>query len=141
MTRPRARPRLHPCPRRPAAAAALAVLAVLAALCIGACGALPPQAPLSWARQLEGATSGISTACGEAYIVTAFPGHDRAQLRTLEVDAGGSARKLARVYRRNPDWVYQGETVRQIVGASSSMLGSCGLHGARGVLRRATADG
>lgn len=137
----RAAPAAPAAPAVPAAPAGVAALAVLVALCIGGCGALPPQAPLAWARKLDVATSGISTACGEAYIVSEFSGQDRAQLRTLEATAGESARKLARVYRRNPDWVYQGETVRQIVGASSSMLHSCGLRGARDVLRRATAHG
>jgi hypothetical protein len=48
---------------------------------------------------------------------------------------------LAAVYDRGPAWIYQGETVRQIVGDSYVMLSACGLHAARDALRRATARG
>jgi hypothetical protein len=80
----------------------------------------------------------MSTACGLAYQVTAFPGSHRADLITLNVTASSKAKKLAEVYRRNPDWIYQGQTVRQIVGASLSMLDSCGLQQARRFLLHAT---
>jgi hypothetical protein len=114
-------------------AAALTAAAVLAA-----CGPTPPQAPFAYAKKLDSATSGISTACGLASQVTAFPGDHRSDLITLNVSAISKAKKLAEVYHRNPDWIYQGETVRQVVGASLSMLDSCGLHRARRFLARAT---
>lgn len=110
-----------------------------AALTLTACGPTPPQAPLSAAKTLNDATGDISTACGEAYQVTAFPGSDRSLLTTLEATASSAARKLAGVYRRNPAWIYQGQTVGQIVSDADTMLGACGLHGARTVLRQATA--
>ena len=50
-------------------------LAVAAAVGIAGCGPLPPQAPLAIAKKLDSSTSDISTACGEAYQVAAFPGH------------------------------------------------------------------
>lgn len=112
--------------------------AVGAALALTGCGALPPQAPLPYAKKLDSATSGISTACGLASQVTAFPGDHHADLATLEVTASASARKLARVYRRNSSWVYQGETVGQIVSDSLSLLDSCGLSRARAALRQST---
>jgi hypothetical protein len=109
------------------------------AIALGACGATQPQAPLHYAQALDSATSGISTACGEAYQVTAFPGDHRAELITLEVTASSSARRLADVFARNPAWIYQEETVRQIVHESASMLAACGLGGARDELLRAVA--
>jgi hypothetical protein len=118
-----------------------AAVAVTAACALAACGATPPQAPLPYAKKLDSATSGISTACGLAEQVTAFPGDHRKDLITLEVTAGSSGLKLASVYRRNPAWIYQGETVRQIVTDSVSLLGSCGLRGAQTQLKRATRRG
>lgn len=89
--------------------------------------------------KLSVATSGISTACGLAYQLTAFPGDDhRSGLETLEATASSSAEKLASVYRRNPAWIYQGETVHDIVRDALSMLDACGLPGAKSTLLRAT---
>jgi hypothetical protein len=112
-------------------------VAVAVASTLGACGPTPPQAPLPYAKKLDSATSAISTACGLAEQVTAFPGGHRRDLITLEVTASSSGFKLASVYRRNPAWIYQGETVRQIVTDSVSLLGSCGLHAAQTTLKRA----
>jgi hypothetical protein len=112
--------------------------ALIAALALAACGPLPPQAPLPYAKKLDSATSGISTACGLAEQVSAFSGQHDKDLITLEVTAGNSSRKLASVYHKNPAWIYQGETVRQIVTDSVSLLGSCGLHSAQAELKRAT---
>jgi hypothetical protein len=108
----------------------------LVGLVAAACGATPPQAPLPYAKKLDSATSGISTACGEASQVTAFAGDHRADLITLEVTAGSSARKLASVYLKNRKWIYQGETVSEIVNDSFSLLGSCGLRQAQTELKR-----
>ncbi len=115
-----------------------AVAALAAALTLAACGPTPPQAPLPYAKKLDSATSGISTACGLAEQVTAFAPRQGKDLITLEVTAGASGLKLASVYRRNPAWIYQGETVRQIVTDSVSLLGSCGLKNAQTELKRAT---
>jgi hypothetical protein len=115
-----------------------AAAALGSGLILAACGPTPPQAPLPYAKKLDSATSGISTACGLASQVTAFPGNHRNDLITLEVTAGASGLKLASVYRHNPAWIYQGETVRQIVTDSVSLLGSCGLRGAQTELKRLT---
>jgi len=109
-----------------------------AALALTACGPTPPQAPLKQAQKLSVATSGISTACGLAYQVTAFPGSHETDLETLEATATSSAQKLASVYARNPAWIYQGETVHDIVRDSLAMLGACGLTKAQSALARAT---
>ena len=110
---------------------------VLAAA-LAACGPTPPQAPLKEAKKLSVATSGISTACGLAYQVTAFPGNHKSDLETLEATAASSARKLATVYARNQAWIYQGETVHDIVRDALSMLSACGLAKAQSTLAHAT---
>jgi hypothetical protein len=115
-----------------------ATVVALASLAAAACGALPPQAPLPEAKKLDSSTSGISTACGETAQVTAFPGDHRRDLATLEATAASSVRKLASVYRRNPAWIYQGETVAAIVKDAGSSLDDCGLHAARAVLSHLT---
>jgi hypothetical protein len=120
-------------PRR-FAAAGLA----LASLAIAGCGALPPQAPLAYAKKLDSATSGISTACGGAYQVTAFPGNHTSDLDGLEAGAVKSARKLETVFHRNREWIYQGDTVAEISSDAVSMLESCGLHRAAQQLKQAT---
>jgi hypothetical protein len=114
----------------------LAVPALATAL--AACGPTPPQAPLKQARKLSVSTSGISTACGLAYQLTAFPGHHTSGLETLEATASSSARTLASVYARNQAWIYQGETVHDIVRDSLAMLSACGLTRAKSVLAHAT---
>jgi hypothetical protein len=114
------------------------LLALPTAILLAACGPTPPQAPLPYAKKLDSSTSGISTACGEAYQVTAFPGDHHSQLVTLETTAGSSVLKLASVYRHNPNWIYQGETISDIVADSYSMLGSCGLRQAQRELKRET---
>ena len=120
---------------RTTARAHLAAIAV--ALSLVGCGPPPPQAPPSQAGKLDASTSDLSTACGLAYQVTAFPGDHQKDLANLESQAMASARSLAAVYRRNPDWIYQGATVRQIVGDALSMLHACGLTEAEQTLRRA----
>jgi hypothetical protein len=109
-----------------------------AALTTTGCGALPPQAPLVYAKKLDSATSGISTACGYAYRVTAFPGNHTRDLAALEASAVAHARKLEKVFNRNRNWVYQGNTVAEISSDAVSMLQSCGLHRAAQQLKRAT---
>jgi hypothetical protein len=100
---------------------------LLIALAAAGCGAKPPQAPLPEARELDYTTGQISSACGEAYQVTAFPGDRRRDLLTLEATAASSARKLGAVYRRNPRWIYQGQTVAAIVSKAVALLHECGL--------------
>jgi hypothetical protein len=111
--------------------------ALVVAVAGASCGPTPPQAPLAQAKKLDAATSDIATACGLTYQVTAFPGDHRADLADVEASATSSARTLASVYGRDPSWIYQGETVRQIVDDGIAMLRACGLHGAAGVLSAA----
>jgi hypothetical protein len=115
-----------------------ALALTLVACAVAACGATPPQAPLPYAKKLDASTSDISTACGEASQVMEFEGGDRAELAGIEGAAERSARKLASVYRRNPQWIYQGETVGEIVVDAKRMLQSCGLGPALSELKRAT---
>ncbi len=106
---------------------------------LAGCGATPPQPPLAQAGDIGGSTGGISTACGLAYQVTAFPGDHRRDLATLEASASSAALRLSRVYQRNREWDFQGETVNQIATQSIDELNSCGLHQAAAVLSRALA--
>jgi hypothetical protein len=110
------------------------IAAGLAILALAGCGATPPQAPLAEAKKLDASTSAISSACGLTYQVTAFARPGRADLSSYEATASRQARKLASVYKLDPAWIYQGETVRKIVHDSIAMLGSCGLTQARAVL-------
>jgi len=110
-----------------------------AAAVLGAgCGPTPPQAPLAQAKKLDSATGDIAAACGLAYQVTAFPGDHRSDLASLEASATSSERKLASVYTRHPAWIYQGETVGNIVDDGVAMLRACGLHDAAAALSAAT---
>jgi hypothetical protein len=111
--------------------------AIAAAVSLAGCGPPAPQAPPSQAKKLDASTSDLSTACGLAYQVTAFGGDHRKDLANLESQAMASAGSLAAVYRLNPDWIYQGETVRRIVGDALGMLHACGLTEAEQTLRRA----
>jgi hypothetical protein len=110
----------------------------LVLVAIAACGPTPPQAPLPYAKKLDASTSDISTACGEASQVTAFPGYNPSELNGIESAAERSARKLASVYRRGPEWIYQGETVGEIVVDAKRMLSDCGLRPALDALTQAT---
>ena len=114
--------------------AALSVAVVLAG-----CGP-PPQAPFHEAKKLDASTGDISTLCGLASQITAFPGDHERELASLEAQAGASVRSLVSVYARNPNWIYQGETVRQIVVDAIEMLRSCGLTQAERMLRRGTSQ-
>ena len=107
-------------------------------LLVAACAGTSSQAPLTEAKKLSVSTGAISTACGLAFQATAFPGAPKKDLETLEATAASSAKKLASVYKRNQAWIYQGVTVRQIVGQSLSMLSTCGLTQAERTLLRAT---
>lgn len=112
---------------------------LIVTLAAASCGATPPQAPPEEAARLDIATGNISTACGLAYQVTAFSEDHKSDLETLEATASSAAKKLASVYARNPAWIYQGETVEEIVRDSLAMLSTCGLTRAEHTLRQATA--
>jgi hypothetical protein len=111
------------------------------ALTIAACGATPPQPTLKQTQKLSVATSAISTACGLAFQLNAFPGKHTKDMETLEATATSSAKKLASVYRRNQSWIYQSETVHDIVRDALSMLSTCGLTKAQSVLAHETYAG
>ena len=111
-------------------------IAVALALALAGCGPLPPQAPLREAQKLTNATGGIAFACGQAFRLTAFGGMHAPGLAALDTKATSSARKLRGVAERNPDWIYQGETVADIATAGAQKLRGCGLGRAAGVLER-----
>jgi hypothetical protein len=98
----------------------------------------PPSAPLHEAARLGVATSDISTACGEMTQLQAFPPPPPHDVTTLEATAASAARKLAGVYRRNPNWLYEGASVHTIVRQAVAMLDGCGLANAARTLRQET---
>jgi hypothetical protein len=112
---------------------------VLMVAVLAGCGPTPPQAPLPEAQKLNDSLSGISTACGLSYQSTGLDSKAARHLGSIDASAAAQARKLASVYRRNPNWVYQGERVSFIVGQATEMLQECGLDGARRVLAHASA--
>jgi hypothetical protein len=111
-------------------------LAAAIALGVGGCGAPPPQAPPSQANRLSDALSSIAQDCGEAYQQRAFAA--TSDLSSLEADAISRGRELAGVFHANRAWVYQGDTVLQIVALSVGYLRECHLDRAAGDLVRAT---
>ncbi len=125
--------------RRSCHFACLAVAAVAAGAVAG-CGALPPQAPPPMAKTVNSSTGAISTACGEAYQVTAFGGDHARELAALSSIAASSAVQLASVDKRNPNWIFQGQTLSEIVHNSISYLRSCGLPRSAAVLARRTTE-
>jgi hypothetical protein len=114
------------------------LIAALLAAALAGCGPTPPQAPHTQAKKLGASTSDISTECGLTYQLTAFPGNHRKELASLQKQAQASARSLASVYAKNPKWIYQGETVGQVVIDAITMLKACGLPHAARALERAT---
>jgi uncharacterized protein YjiS (DUF1127 family) len=116
----------------------LSVVIALALLAAG-CGPTPPQAPGPQAHQLNTALSQFSTACGHAAEVQAFT-NDSRSMSILEQQAGSQVPVLARIYKQNPSWIFQGKTVAQLVQMSRTFLDDCGLHGAARRLERATSS-
>ncbi|MEA2483547.1 MAG: hypothetical protein QOC55_1494 [Thermoleophilaceae bacterium] len=114
----------------------LTALAV-AAVALAGCGPTPPQAPGPEAHQLNLSLSAISGACGHAAEIQAFENGAR-DMKVTERQAEGALPPLARIYKRNPDWVFQGKHVSQLVQMSSSYLDECGLHVAAKRLRAIT---
>jgi hypothetical protein len=104
------------------------VTGALAAASAG-CGPPPPQAPVGQAEKVASALSGIAAACGESYQQHAFAPR-RPLSASLVASATMRARELADVARRNRAWIYQGETLGELVVASSSHLKECGLSAA-----------
>jgi hypothetical protein len=108
----------------------------LVLLCAG-CGPPPPQAPTAQADRVASAITGIAEACGESYQSRALPGAHPKDA-PLEAEAASRALELARVYLQNPGWIYQGETLQQVVALSVHYLRACDLGRAADLLVRRT---
>jgi hypothetical protein len=111
----------------------LALAGAAAAIGLAACGALPPEAPVPAASLISRATTSIAASCGESYRLQEFTVHP--DLSGLETSASQSARKLEGIRVRHPQWVYQGETLTQIAGASVQYLTACSLRRAARILQ------
>jgi hypothetical protein len=110
---------------------------LLVAALLAGCGARPPQAPDSQAKKLGSATGAIATACGRSYRATSLAGH-RARVRQIDRHARTDARALAAVYRRNPDWIYLGQTVAATARDTIALTRDCGLRQTAAIVVRAT---
>jgi hypothetical protein len=104
----------------------------LVLLCAG-CGPPPPQAPTAQANRVASAITGIAEACGESYQSRALPDAHPGDA-ALEAEAASRALELAGVYLQNPGWIYQGETLQQVVAQSVHYLRACDLGSAADLL-------
>jgi hypothetical protein len=111
------------------------------------CGAKQPQAPKVQAERVASALEGIAAACGESYQQLAFA-RSRGPLAgahapsiALQASASRRAQELADVYVQDPAWIYQNETLRQLVALSVSRLRECALSDAARHLLSAAAPG
>lgn len=109
--------------------------AVLVVAFAAGCGARPPQAPVAEAHRLGQATGAIATSCGRSYRATAF-GDEARRVRQIDRHTLRDARELIAVYRRNPGWVYLGQTVDQTTRDAISMTRDCGLRQVAALLAR-----
>ena len=107
---------------------------IVLALLLAGCGPTPPQAPGPEAHRLNKALSTFSSACGHAAEIQEFTNDARAMTIT-EHQAQAQIPHLARVYRQNPHWIFQGKTVDELVQMSVTFLDECGLHEAARRLR------
>lgn len=113
--------------------AALALAGACAVLGATGCGALPPEAPVPAASVISRSLTTIAASCGQSYRLQEFTPHP--DLSRLEATAAQSARKLESIRARHPKWVYQGETLTQIAGASVQSLDACSLSRAGRILQ------
>jgi uncharacterized protein YjiS (DUF1127 family) len=111
-------------------------LIVLVILLAG-CGPTPPQAPGPEAHQLNTALSTFSSSCGHATAIQTFTPDARA-MTIMEHQAQTQIPTVARIYNRNPAWIFQGKTVAELVQMSETFLDECGLHRSARRLRAAT---
>jgi hypothetical protein len=102
-------------------------------VCLG-CGPPPPQPPAAQGERVATALAGITQACGLSYQERALP--PPPDLGTLEVAASKAAHQLADVYRLNPNWIYQGETLTAVVALAIRGMRECALPGAAAELQR-----
>jgi hypothetical protein len=112
-------------------------MAVGLAAIIAACGSPAPQAPAPEASRLSDSLTSIAKDCGEAYQRREFA-VSPPPLSRLEADAKSRVDVLSNVFRRNPEWIFQGATVRQLVALTRDYLRACDLRGAATRLTRET---
>jgi hypothetical protein len=115
----------------------LCVASVLLVAVVAGCGARPTQAPVPQAMKLGSATGALATACGRSYRASSFGRHPR-RVRGIDAHAKPDARALLSVYRRDPRWIYLGQTVEQIARDAISLTRDCGLGRTASILARGT---
>ncbi|HEX4719569.1 MAG TPA: hypothetical protein VH300_13635 [Thermoleophilaceae bacterium] len=110
---------------------------IVGAIALAGCGPTPPQAPGPEAHQLNTTLSAFSTACGHATEIQAFS-DDAHALALTEQQAQKEIATIAKIYKRNRAWIFQGKTVAELVQMSETFLDECGLHATARRLRAAT---
>src|SRR4051794_32177917 len=106
---------------------------------VAGCGPTPPQAPGPEAHRLNKALSTFSSACGHATEIQEFT-NDAREMTITEHQAQRQIGPLVRIYRQNPDWIFQGKSVAELVQMSGTFLDECGLHVAGRRLRKAASS-
>jgi hypothetical protein len=100
---------------------------ILLAVVLAGCGPTPPQAPGPQAHQLNTSLSSISSACGQATEIQTFSGGGRALAKSAR-EAAQKVPTLARIYKQNRNWIFQGKSVAELVVMTKTYLDECGLH-------------
>jgi hypothetical protein len=113
------------------------IAAAAAALVLWGCGAQPPQAPVTQANRVASALTSIAAACGLSYQERERAPRGGASA-AVQSEAVMRSEELAHVYRMNPEWVYQGATLREVVALAVSYLRECHLSQAADALVRKT---
>jgi hypothetical protein len=80
--------------------------------------------------------SHASTACGHATEIKTFS-NDKHALASTEKQAAQQIPTLVKIYKQNPDWIFQGKTVAQLAVTTKTYLDECGLHAAARRLQHA----
>ena len=115
----------------------LGALASVLALLMASCAQPGTQAPKAQAAKLAVGTSDISTACGYLEEVRAFGPASPHSLAAIESMAQTGARKLAFVYAHDQNEIYQGDSIRALLGDAISLIQDCGLTGPERTLQQA----
>jgi hypothetical protein len=101
---------------------------------VAGCGAQEPQPPAVQANRIASALTGITEACAEHQQELALPPFG-ALSRGPQDAAHMRAAELAHVVNENPQWIYQGQTLQEVVATTISYLRECHLNGIAASLR------
>jgi hypothetical protein len=123
---------------RPAAQAAglVRVAALICALALLATACGREESPTAPKNRVQQVLSGLGRSCGEAEMVLAGGG-PRRPLRRLDAVASRDAARLVTIARKDPQAVYLGASMANVVQTEAEATGRCRLPGATRRLRAA----